>query len=170
MTRTPSGLMVGRRGGIQAVGGGVPSGRSHDTGRESWVEIDFTHEVSRARIDAAHDKHRRRIITAAALTIGLVVGGIVGVTIGKRSGQSGSVTWARVALAGTKQQVVLQWSLAEFGSEDAQMRSALVNDVSSFDGGRPLTRQSFRHDVLTTQAVRHEVALLVRLVETVPLV
>ena len=93
------------------------------------MEIDLMHEVSGSRIDARQDQYRRRIITAAALVIGLVVGGIVGVTIGKRSDQGGSVELAHAALEGTTRQAVLQWSLANFGSEDARVSSVLVDDV-----------------------------------------
>ncbi|MGK5683178.1 hypothetical protein [Actinoplanes sp. URMC 104] len=93
------------------------------------MEIDLTHEVS-GRGSAAPRKpyDRRLVMAAAALAIGLVAGA-VGVTIGRRSNQGGSVTLAHAALTGANHKVRLQWSLANFSSEDAQVRSVLVDEM-----------------------------------------
>lgn len=93
------------------------------------MEIDLTQEVSGSGIDAPHDKNRLRIITAAALVIGLGAGSAAGVAIGKGSEQGGSVTLAHAALTRANPKVWLQWSLANFSSEDAQVKSVLVDEA-----------------------------------------
>ncbi|MET0414411.1 MAG: hypothetical protein ABW022_00115, partial [Actinoplanes sp.] len=93
------------------------------------MEIDLTHEVSGRRGEVPQDKYGRRIVMAAALVTGLVAGGVVGVAIGKRSGQGGSVTLAHAALTGANHKAWLQWSLANFSSKNAQVRSVLVNEL-----------------------------------------
>jgi len=109
------------------------------------VEIDLTHEVLGRRTDAPHDKYRRHIITAVTLVIGLVVGGVAGVTMRQKKDEIGSVLLASVSLAGTNLRPVLQWSLANFGSRDAQVQSVLVDEVravmeSPTIRGRSITR------------------------------
>ena len=108
------------------------------------MQIDLTPEASAQDTDALHDRHRRWIITAAALLIGLAVGGGAGVTLGTRSAGSGQVALASTNLVATGDVVELHWTLANFSAKPARAMSVLVNAkpvalVSSEAPGKSIT-------------------------------
>jgi hypothetical protein len=91
------------------------------------VEIDLTPEVSGRRSSPTRDKYRHRIIVVAALMIGLVAGGLVGVAFGQKSAGRGAVVFTGADLVEANRVVMLHWRLANFSTSAARVNSVRVD-------------------------------------------
>jgi hypothetical protein len=106
------------------------------------VEIDLTHEVSERGPSASQDKHRYRIFVVAALTIGLVVGGLAGAAMTRQRSSGGAVVFTGARLVEVNRVVTLRWSLANLSSVDARVDSVLVHGEKAMVGPSDISAKS----------------------------
>lgn len=110
------------------------------------MEIDLTQEASGHDAAPLVDRHRARIVIAATLTIGLLVGGGLGVAYGKRAAGRGSLvlTNTELVVSTARQTPTLRWSLANFAQSPGKIISVTVDGKAA-----PVTQSEISGNTLS---------------------